>query len=193
MARWKLNLKPKRRPRDPRPSSPYDTAVERFARRHPMIALAAAEVAFALGAVAALVALVERWSLPQAPFVALLIGASAAAISAAALVRLRRDGVTAAVPILLLSWLPPVLAAVAALNPQSAGGWAVVAGYGFMAVYLAACGVLAGLGPRIGRHEEALRRSVFRERRRAALRTARRLGARRPGRRPQAGDAPPSS
>jgi len=170
-------------------ASPYATTVERFARRHPRIALALAEAALAVATVGALVALVEHWSLPRNPGVALLTGASAAMISAAALVRLRRDGFAAPVPVLVVTWLPPVLAAVPALQPDSAGGWAVVAGYGFMTVYLAGCAALLVLGPRITRHEEQLRRSLFRDRRRAALSALRRTPARHPRRIPEPGGA----
>ena len=189
---WRLRIKSWASRREP-PSSPYETAVERFARRHPRIALTLAVAAFGAGAVGALVELVEHWSLPRSPFVALFTGASAAMLSAAGLVRLRRDGFAAPIPILVVSWLPPVLAAAAALQPESAGGWVLVAGYGFLAVYLAGCAALLGFAARIGRHEEQLRRSLFRERRRAILRAMRRRPARHPRRMPKPGGARPSS
>jgi hypothetical protein len=188
VARWRLTIKPKARrlrsrskssAREPA-SSPYETGVERFARRHPRIALTVGELALTAGSLAALVGLVEHWSLPRSPGIALLTGAATAMISAASLVRLRRDGFAAPIPILVASWLPVVLAAVAALQPDSAGGWAAIAGYGFMAVYLAGCGVLLGLAPRITRHEDQLRRALFRERRRATLRALQRRPPRHP-------------
>jgi hypothetical protein len=161
-------------------ASPYDTAIERFARRHPRIALVVAEAALAAGSLAAWVAVAAHWSQSRDPGVALLTGAAAALIATAAAVRLRRDGIGSPVLILVASWLPPVLAAVAALQPESAGGWVAIAGYSFLAVYLAACGALLRIAPRITRHEEQLRRALFRERRRATLSQLRRRPPRHP-------------
>ena len=174
-------------------ASPYETAVERFARRHPRIARIAAEAALAAGSLAAWVAVVERWSLSRDPAVALVTGGSAALIAAAGLVRLRRDGIGSPILILIACWLPPVLAGVAALQPESAGGWVAIAGYGFLAVYLAACGALLAIGPRITRHEEQLTRALFRERRRATLSALRRRPPRHPRVAPRPGGPRPSS
>ena len=187
MARWRLIIKPKTWPvlvkealLGDSVASPYDTTVERFARRHPRIALTAAEAALAVGSLAAVVGVVDQWSIPRSPGIALLTGAATAMISAASLVRLRRDGFGTPIAILVASWLPPVLAAVAALQPESAGGWVAIAGYAFLAVYLTACGLLLALVRAIGRHEEQLRRALFRERRRATLTALRRRPPRHP-------------
>jgi hypothetical protein len=161
-------------------ASPYDTAVERFARRHPRIARTVTEAVLAAGSLGAWVGVVEHWSRSRDPAVALLTGGAAALIAAAALVRLRRDGIGSPILILVASWLPPVLAAVAALQPESAGGWVAIAGYGFLAVYLAVCGALLAFAGRITRHEEQLTRTLFRERRRATLDALRRRPPRHP-------------
>lgn len=174
-------------------ASPYDTTVERFARRHPRLALTIAEAALAVGSLVAWLGVVEQWSRSRDPGVALLTGAAGALIAAAALVRLRRDGIGSPILILVASWLPPVLAAVAALQPESAGGWIAIAGYGFLAVYLAAGGALLVIAPRITRHEEQLTRALFRDRRRATLEALRRRPPRHPRLAPRPGDRRPSA
>lgn len=174
-------------------ASPYDTTVERFARRHPRLALTIAEAALAVGSLVAWLGVVEQWSRSRDPGVALLTGAAGALIAAAALVRLRRDGIGSPILILVASWLPPVLAAVAALQPESAGGWIAIAGYGFLAVYLAAGGALLVIAPRITRHEEPLTRALFRDRRRATLEALRRRPPRHPRLAPRPGDRRPSA
>jgi hypothetical protein len=189
---WRLRIR-EALLRDDSAASPYHTTVERFARRHPRVSLTIAEAALAAGSLGAWLAVVEHWSLTRDPAVALLTGAGGALIAAAALVRLRRDGIAAPVLILVASWLPPVLAGVAALQPESAGGWVAVAGYGFLAVYLAACGALLAVAPRITRHEEQLTRALFRERRRATLSALRRRPPRHPRVAPKPGGSRPSS